>query len=227
MFFFFFSFPSSFHLLITLCTQPTQIKEQLQSRSRKLELKGFSLSFYLLLLLSPRFSTLLFKQLRPSRGAERGDVLPEPGRSLFTFPFFFFYFISLRQFSAECRGPGITGSNRRAPEHGKGTGARVEDSWRSGTLKQVGNLRPRKKKKHLSPTNGVCHALNAHNRSYTVQTFNTIPIFQVLDVNNKPTRVSEEKWIQWFRGQNLQFVVIQPQKFERLHQPLSMWRFGF
>lgn len=128
-FFFFFPFPSSFHLLITLCTQPTQIKEQLQSRSRKLELKGFSLSFYLLLLLSPRFSTLLFKQLRPSRGAERGDVLPEPGRSLFTFPFFFFfYFISLRQFSAECRGPGITGSNRRAPEHGKGTGARVEDS---------------------------------------------------------------------------------------------------
>lgn len=127
---FFFPFPSSFHLLITLCTQPTQIKEQLQSRSRKLELKGFSLSFYLLLLLlSPRFSTLLFKQLRPSRGAERGDVLPEPGRSLFTFPFFFFfYFISLRQFSAECRGPGITGSNRRAPEHGKGTGARVEDS---------------------------------------------------------------------------------------------------
>lgn len=129
-FFFFFPFPSSFHLLITLCTQPTQIKEQLQSRSRKLELKGFSLSFYLLLLLlSPRFSTLLFKQLMPSRGAERGDVLPEPGRSLFTFPFFFFfYFISLRQFSAECRGPGITGSNRRAPEHGKGTGARVEDS---------------------------------------------------------------------------------------------------
>lgn len=127
---FFFPFPSSFHLLITLCTQPTQIKEQLQSRSRKLELKGFSLSFYLLLLLlSPRFSTLLFKQLRPSRGAERGDVLPEPGRSLFTFPFFFFfYFISLRQFSAECRGPGITGSNRRAPEHGKGTGAWVEDS---------------------------------------------------------------------------------------------------
>lgn len=38
--FFFFSI----HLLITLCTQLTQIKEQLQSRSRKLELKGFSLS---------------------------------------------------------------------------------------------------------------------------------------------------------------------------------------
>ena len=92
--FFFFSFPSSFDLLITLCTQPTQIKEQLQSRSRKLELKGLSLSLSLSLsfhlLLSPRFSTLLFKQLRPSRGAERGDVLPEPGRSLFTFPFLFF-----------------------------------------------------------------------------------------------------------------------------------------
>lgn len=94
---FFFPFPSSFHLLITLCTQPTQIKEQLQSRSRKLELKGFSLSFYLLLLLSPRFSTLLFKQLRPSRGAERGDVLPEPGRSLFTFPFFFFFWLYLAE----------------------------------------------------------------------------------------------------------------------------------
>lgn len=95
---FFFPFPSSFHLLITLCTQPTQIKEQLQSRSRKLELKGFSLSFYLLLLLlSPRFSTLLFKQLRPSRGAERGDVLPEPGRSLFTFPFFFFFWLYLSE----------------------------------------------------------------------------------------------------------------------------------
>lgn len=79
-----------FHLLITLCTQLAQIKEQLQSRSRKLELKGFSLTFYLSL--SPHFSTLLFKRLRRAECWVR-QCLPEPGRTLFTF---FFSFISPR-----------------------------------------------------------------------------------------------------------------------------------
>lgn len=129
---FFFPFPSSFHLLITLCTQPTQIKEQLQSRSRKLELKGFSLSFYLLLLLSPRFSTLLFKQLRPSRGAERGDVLPEPGRSLFTFPFFFWLYLAETVLS---RVPG-PGYHWKQPP---GSGARERDWCPSRGLVKIRN----------------------------------------------------------------------------------------
>lgn len=133
-FFFFFPFPSSFHLLITLCTQPTQIKEQLQSRSRKLELKGFSLSFYLLLLLSPRFSTLLFKQLRPSRGAERGDVLPEPGRSLFTFPFFFFFWLYLSE-TVLSRVPG-PGYHWKQPP---GSGARERDWCPSWGLVKITN----------------------------------------------------------------------------------------
>lgn len=131
---FFFPFPSSFHLLITLCTQPTQIKEQLQSRSRKLELKGFSLSFYLLLLLSPRFSTLLFKQLRPSRGAERGDVLPEPGRSLFTFPFFFFFWLYLAE-TVLSRVPG-PGYHWKQPP---GSGARERDWCPSRGLVKIRN----------------------------------------------------------------------------------------
>lgn len=131
---FFFPFPSSFHLLITLCTQPTQIKEQLQSRSRKLELKGFSLSFYLLLLLSPRFSTLLFKQLRPSRGAERGDVLPEPGRSLFTFPFFFFFWLYLTE-TVLSRVPG-PGYHWKQPP---GSGARERDWCPSRGLVKIRN----------------------------------------------------------------------------------------
>lgn len=131
---FFFPFPSSFHLLITVCTQPTQIKEQLQSRSRKLELKGFSLSFYLLLLLSPRFSTLLFKQLRPSRGAERGDVLPEPGRSLFTFPFFFFFWLYLAE-TVLSRVPG-PGYHWKQPP---GSGARERDWCPSRGLVKIRN----------------------------------------------------------------------------------------
>lgn len=131
---FFFPFPSSFHLLITLCTQPTQIKEQLQSRSRKLELKGFSLSFYLLLLLSPRFSTLLFKQLRPSRGAEWGDVLPEPGRSLFTFPFFFFFWLYLAE-TVLSRVPG-PGYHWKQPP---GSGARERDWCLSRGLVKIRN----------------------------------------------------------------------------------------
>lgn len=133
---FFFPFPSSFHLLITLCTQPTQIKEQLQSRSRKLELKGFSLSFYLLLLLSPRFSTLLFKQLRPSRGAERGDVLPEPGRSLFTFPFFFFFWLYLAE-TVLSRVPG-PGYHWKQPP---GSGARERDWCPSRGLVKIRNAK--------------------------------------------------------------------------------------
>lgn len=68
------SSPPSFHLLITLCTQVTQIKERLQSQSRKLELKGF-LSFYLSLF--PRFLTPLFKELRQAEGWAR-QCLPEP-----------------------------------------------------------------------------------------------------------------------------------------------------
>lgn len=61
----------SFHLLITLCTQLTQIKEQLQSRSRKLELKGFSpLSTSPSLLISRHFSSNSSGE--PS--AERGNV---------------------------------------------------------------------------------------------------------------------------------------------------------
>ena len=66
---FFFSFPSSFDLLITLCTQPTQIKEQLQSRSRKLELKGLSLS--LSLLPPPPLSSFLDTSLQTAQAEPR------------------------------------------------------------------------------------------------------------------------------------------------------------
>lgn len=64
-------FSLSFHLLITLCTQLTQIKEQLQSRSRKLELKGCSL-----LSASPSFliSRHLSSNSSGEPNAERGDV---------------------------------------------------------------------------------------------------------------------------------------------------------
>lgn len=93
MFFFFFSL----HLLITLWTQLTQIKEKLQSWSRKLELKGFSLFLPL------HCSSFLKTSLQTAQDAEycTRQRLPKQGHSLFTFPF---YCISLRQFSAECQG---------------------------------------------------------------------------------------------------------------------------
>lgn len=60
----------SFHLLITLWTQLTQIKEQLQSPGRKLELKGFSPS----LLISQHFSS----NSSGESSAIRGDVCLSP-----------------------------------------------------------------------------------------------------------------------------------------------------
>lgn len=86
----------SFHLLIALCTQLTQIKEQLQSRSRKLELKGFSL--FLPLPLSSFLNTSL-------QTAQASRVLSE-ATSAWARPYplhLSFYFISLRQFSAVCQ----------------------------------------------------------------------------------------------------------------------------
>lgn len=68
-----FSSSSSFHLLITLCTQLTRIKEQLQSRRRKLELKGFSLFLPL-----PLFSFLnkFSSNSRVQRGATSARARP-------------------------------------------------------------------------------------------------------------------------------------------------------
>lgn len=58
-------------LLITLCTQLTQIKEQLQSRSRKLDLKGLSLFLPLSLFFPPPSNSS-----GGEPGAERGHVCP-------------------------------------------------------------------------------------------------------------------------------------------------------
>lgn len=119
----------SFHLLITLCTQPTQIKEQLQSRSRKLELKGV-LSLSTSPSLSPHFSTLLFKQLR------RAEVLSEAvsawAGAVPSSPFPF-CFILLRQFSAECQGQVSLAKTTGLPKHGEGL-CPSRGLIRSGTL---------------------------------------------------------------------------------------------
>lgn len=130
MFFFFFPFsfffPSPDHTVHTTDSdQRAASKPEQETRA-----KGV-----LSLLLPPPPPPLLVSRHFSSNSSGRAEVLSEAmsclSRAVASSPFlfsFFFDFISLRQFSAECRGPGITGSNRRAPEHGKGTGARVEDS---------------------------------------------------------------------------------------------------
>lgn len=94
-----------FHLLIILCTQLTQIKEQLQKPEQETRAKGVLSLSLSLSTSSPSLSSFLDTSSSNGSGepsAERGNVCLSPGRTLFTFPFFFFfYFISLRQFSAK------------------------------------------------------------------------------------------------------------------------------
>lgn len=90
----------SFHLLITLCTQLSKIKEQLQSRSRKLELKGFSLFLPAPSLLTSRhFSS----NGSASLSAERGDVCPS--RAVPSSPFLLLYLA--KTVLSRAPGPGI------------------------------------------------------------------------------------------------------------------------
>lgn len=88
--------------------------------------KGGSLSFYLSLY--PHFSTLLFKQLRRAECWAR-QCLPEPGRTLFTFPFTLSHWDSSQQ-SAGARYHCKNQSGSRAMK-----GLRPESGYvRSGTL---------------------------------------------------------------------------------------------
>lgn len=215
MFFLFLFFS---HLLITLCTQPTQIKEQLQSRSRKLELKGvlslaLSLSFAFYLSLSPSFLDTSLQTAQASRVlSEAMSAWAGP------YPLHLFLFLYLAEMVlSRVPGPGIaeTPTGLRSNE-------RTVPEWRTNKIRNTkaeGYLRPRRKEAPF--THYWFLSCSQHTQlQYTVQTFNTT-YFQVLDVNSKQTYISEEDEIT-YPEDGIYSLLSPSQKVGGIHRPWTL-----
>lgn len=211
---------STLHLLITLCTQLTQIRGRLQSWSRKLELKGFSLSLSLLpSSFSRHFSSNGVRQTE--RRARRRLPRVRAG-TLFTSP------PTLSRSRAP--GPGVTGRRRKATHWAPKARTQTVLEWRTneigGTVSRWVSKATEKRSTFHPLMVFLSHTLNTHaHLQNTVQTFNTT-YFQVLDVNNKQIYISEEN--ERLRIQRTESTVCcrPARKVGRSHRPSGSGLFG-